>query len=80
MQFNAQHKPNQLETPLFFHNLRGYDGHLIIKAIKIVHGNVRVIPTMMERYMAYGVSQLQFLDSYQLASQRSGQHSENTGC
>ena len=51
--------------PVFFHILRGYDGHLIIHAIQKRHGKVYIIPTNMERYMAFSVGQLQFLDSYQ---------------
>ena len=54
---------------MFFHNLRSYDGHLIIKALKNSHGNVRVIPTNMEKYMAFSVGQLQFLDSCQFTMQ-----------
>ena len=48
-----------------FHNLRGYDGHLLIKAVNKKHGRVRVIPTNMEKFMAISIGQLQFLDSLQ---------------
>ena len=48
-----------------FHNLRGYDGHLIIKAVEESHGNVRVIPTNMEKFMAFSIGRMQFLDSLQ---------------
>ena len=48
-----------------FHNLRGYDGHLLISAAKEQHGKIRVIPTNMERYLAFSIGQLQFLDSFQ---------------
>ena len=54
-----------MENAGIFHNLRGYDGHLIIHAIQKRHGKVYIIPTNMERYMAFSVGQLQFLDSYQ---------------
>ena len=57
--------PNQYKMPIFLHNLRGYDGHIIIHAIQERHGKVRVIPTNMEKYMAFSVGQLQFLDSFQ---------------
>ena len=48
-----------------FHNLRGYDGHLIIKAVDESHGNVRVKPTNMEKFMAFSIARMQFLDSLQ---------------
>ena len=57
--------PKTWKMPVFFHNLRGYDGHLIIHAIQTRHGRVRVIPTNIEKYLAFSVGQLQFLDSYQ---------------
>ena len=57
--------PKSWKIPVFFHNLRGYDGHLIIHAIQKRHGRVRIIPTNIEKYMAFSVGQLQFLDSCQ---------------
>ena len=57
--------PKTWKIPVFFHNLRGYDGHLIIHAIQRRHGRVRVIPTNIEKYMAFSVGRLQFLDTYQ---------------
>ena len=46
----------------------GYDGHHIIRAVEEKHGNIRVIPTTMEKFMSFSVGQLQFLDSFQFAS------------
>ena len=57
-----------METTYFFHNLRGYDGHFIIKALKKENGRIRVIPTNIEKYMAFSVGQLQFLDSFQFTN------------
>ena len=62
---NYRINPKRWKMPVFFHNLRGYDGHLIIHAIKKRHGRVHVIPTNIERYMAFSVGLLQFLDSFQ---------------
>ena len=53
------------KLPIFFHNLRGYDGHLLVRAVKDRHGKVRVIPTNMERYLAVSIGRVQFLDSFQ---------------
>ena len=53
------------KMPVFFHNLRGYDGHFIIRAIQKRHGRVHVIPTNMEKYLTFSIGQLRFLDSFQ---------------
>ena len=53
------------KLPIFFHNLRGYDGHLLIRAVKERHGKVRVIPNNIEKYMAISIGRVQFLDSLQ---------------
>ena len=65
--------------PIFFHNLRGYDGHLIMRGIHRHFGkkpnkknkaenrckNIRVIPNNMERYVSFQLANLRFLDSFQ---------------
>ena len=57
------------KLPIYFHNLRGYDGFLLIRALKNRHGRVRVIPNNMERYLAISVGRVQFLDSLQFTMQ-----------
>ena len=37
------------------YNLKGYDGHLIVKALKSEFGKVLVIPQNMEKYFALWV-------------------------
>ena len=64
---NYNIKPNRWKLPCYFHNLKGYDGHLIIKALQKEHGNIRVIPTNMEKFLSITVGQLQFNDSMQFA-------------
>ena len=59
------------KLPIFFHNLRGYDGHMIIKALQERHGSIRVIPTNIEKYLSITVGRLQFLDSMQFVAGRS---------
>ena len=71
------------KIPVVFHNLRGYDGHLIMQQIGRVckerswvdekgkkhEMNVNVIPNGMEKYTAFTMGQrLVFVDSFQFMS------------
>ena len=47
--------------------MKGYDSHLIVKALKSEFGNVRVISQNLEKYLSLLVGQLKFLDSFQFA-------------
>ena len=38
---------------VIFHNLRGYDSHLIMQEIGKFNKNINVIPNNMEKYMAF---------------------------
>ena len=51
------------------HNLKGYDSHLIVKALKSEFGEVRVIPQNMEKYLSITVGRLKFIDSLQFTPQ-----------
>ena len=53
------------KLPVVIHNLKGYDGHLIAKALKSEFGKVQVIPQNMEKYLSLTVAQLKFIDSFQ---------------
>ena len=68
---NLNYKINahRWKLPYFFHNLRGYDGHILINALNQTHRNIRIIPNNMEKYVAFSVDQLQFLDSFQFTMQ-----------
>ena len=66
---NYRIDPRRWKLPILFHNLRGYDGHLLIKAAKKRHGPIRVIPNNMERYTSFSIGQVQFLDSFQFTMQ-----------
>ena len=57
------------KLPLVMHNLKGYDGHLIVKALKSEFGEVRVIPQNMENYLSITVDKLKFIDSLQFTPQ-----------
>ena len=57
------------KLPVVIHNLKGYDGHLIVKAVKSEFGEVRVIPQNMGKYLSLTVGQLKFIDSFQFTLQ-----------
>ena len=46
------------QLPVVIHNLKGYDGHLIVQALKSEFGKVRVIPDNMEKYLTLTVGRL----------------------
>ena len=59
------------KIPVIFHNLRGYDSHLIIKKIKKFDVKVSVIPNGLEKYMASTINaNLAFIDSMQKFCQK----------
>ena len=54
------------KIPVIFHNLRGYDSHLIIKEISKFDVKVNVIPNGLEKYMTFRIDKnLVFIDSMQ---------------
>ena len=53
-------------VPVIFHNLRGYDSHLIFYELKIFDVKIDVIPNGLEKYMAFILNEnLVFIDSMQ---------------
>ena len=54
---------SEWKLPVVMHNLQGYDGHLIVKALNSEFGEVRVIPPNMEKYLSITVDRLKFIDS-----------------
>jgi hypothetical protein len=52
--------------PVVFHNLRGYDSHLLVQQFgKFPDEVVSVIPNNMEKYMSITLGRFRFIDSYQ---------------
>ena len=54
--------------PVVFHNLRGYDSHLIIKkAFEIVKDGEKIdaIPNSGETFMTFSIGNLKFIDGFQ---------------
>jgi hypothetical protein len=54
-------------VPVVFHNLRGYDSHLIIKEIYSLFPDkdLSVIPNSYEKFMSFKLGPLRFIDSFQ---------------
>ena len=58
-------KPATYTLPIFFHNLKGYDSHIILHALKDEWGKVTCIAHTMEKYMSFRLDKLVFYDSLQ---------------
>ena len=54
---------------VIFHNLRGYGSHLIMQEIGKFKKDINVIPINMEKYMAFMIANLIFIDSFQFMNQ-----------
>lgn len=55
--------------PVIFHNLRGFDGHILCQCIgKLKDKKLKVIAQNMERYVSFSVGDLCFIDSFQFMS------------
>ena len=66
------------KVPLTFHNLKGYDSHLIMQEIDKFHIKVSVIPNGLEKYMAFIINKsLAFIDSMQCVTFRLDALSKN---
>ena len=54
------------KIPVIFHNLRGYDSHLIFKELSKFNVKISVAPNGLEKYMAFTINiNLVFIDSMQ---------------
>ncbi|MES9902420.1 MAG: hypothetical protein ABW168_07025 [Sedimenticola sp.] len=52
--------------PIVFHNLRGFDGHLLCEAVgKFKNLKLKCIPNNMEKYVSFSLGSLRFMDSLQ---------------
>ena len=51
------------KLPMIFHNLRGYDSHLIIKELSKFNCNINVIPNGLEKIMSFSLDKnIVFID------------------
>ena len=54
------------KVPVIFHNLKGYDSHLIFKELSKFNVKISVTPNGLEKYMAFTINRnLIFIDSMQ---------------
>ena len=59
-------KGDEYIIPVVFHNLRGYDGHLLMQSLgKYKKARIQCIPNNMERYISFSLNGLRFIDSFQ---------------
>ena len=59
------------KVPVIFHNLRGYDSHLIMQEIGKFDVKVNVIPNGLEKYMVFTInSKLVFIDGMQFMNSK----------
>src|SRR5438093_11693823 len=43
------------KIPVIFHNLRGYDSHMLIQELGKFQKGIKVIPNNMEKYMSFSI-------------------------
>ena len=55
--------PKTTPIPVIFHNLKGYDGHLLMQAMARVQGEIKCIPTNTDKYISFSLGNLRFVDS-----------------
>ena len=73
---------NNRFLPVIFHNLKGYDSHLIIKEAFEINqqlGNRKIdaIPNSYEKFMSISIGDLKFIDSFQFMASSLEKLSEN---
>ena len=61
--FKLKLNPKTMPIPVIFHNLKGYDGHLLMQAMARVRGEIKCIPTNTETYISFSLGSLRFVDS-----------------
>ena len=59
-------KPSITPIPVVLHNLKGYDSHLIMQQIDKITGRLSCIPNNTEKYISFGVGQLNFETTFSL--------------
>ncbi len=69
------------KLPVIFHNLKGYDSHIILNAMKYLDDkgkkSVKCIPNNMEKYLEFEICKLKFIDSLQFMNSSLSQLVDN---
>ena len=66
------------KLPIIFHNLEGYNGHIIFKELNNFNVDIQVIPNTNQKYMSIIVNRnILFLDSNQFYKGSLGSHAPN---
>jgi hypothetical protein len=66
---NVNFSLKNFKIPVFFHNLKGFDGHLIIQGLKKrKFEDIRIIAQNFEKYMTFSFGEFRFLDSFAFMS------------
>ena len=61
--FKLKLNPKTMPIPVIFHNLKGYDGHLLMQAMARVQGEIKCIATNTKKYISISLGNLRFVDS-----------------
>jgi len=67
---NLNYNLKNYKIPVFFHNLKGYDGHLIVNAFT-KYKNIRYINAISqssEKYLSFSIGSLKFVDTFAFMS------------
>ena len=56
-------RTRHFEIPVFFHNLKGYDSHMIVSEVGKHTAKLTAIPQNFEKLISFSFSHLKFLDS-----------------
>lgn len=65
------------KLPVFFHNLSGYDSHVIMNALKHCSYEPQPIAQTFEKYISFDLGPIRFLDSFRFMSSALGRLSDN---
>ncbi|MEL7079369.1 MAG: hypothetical protein AAGM46_26060, partial [Cyanobacteria bacterium J06582_2] len=70
LQFKYSKKNGGYLIPVIFHNLSGYDSHLILSNIGQLDSKLKLncIPHTNEKYLSFSLMNLRFIDSFQFLS------------
>ena len=61
--FKLRLDAKKVQIPVVFHNMKNYDGHLLMQAMARVQGEIKCIPTNTEKYISFSLGGLRFIDS-----------------